>query len=232
MNWIHSEHGREARGGIETYQQFRKRNLDWWKANRLGESRTRAPYYEQFLEKWMVRPYIEKAHCLGEIGPGPFGGMIEVLKLAVSNKVFIDYLLEDLVGLNFISWPKDAVYVNASAESIPLADNSIDLLLSYNCLDHGWNIWAALIECIRVSRYCFLSFDCRGDDPHEVEIRKKMKDLDHYQLLHLEDVENFVEEYAGRMGYFGGVFRWDIGKTFPVSVVIINKEEQLCSGLT
>jgi hypothetical protein len=225
MNWFYGS-ARE-RGSIESYEQFRQRNIKWWRENRGGESRTRKPYYEKFLGDFRIRDRLTGGQIVGEIGPGPFGGMIEVcqLRVAMQDKVFIDYIMKDLVDLNFISWPAEAVYVHAAAEEIPLASDAINVLLSFNCLDHGWDIWATLLEAIRISQSCFLAFDCRGDDPNEVKARQNTKDLDHFQLLKFEEIENFVEEYLGRKGYYGGVVRWHVGKTWPVAVVLVDKKE-------
>jgi len=223
MEWIAAPLS-ERRGSIEMYQDFRQRNVHWWRLNRRGESRTRRPYYERFLDQLHIRAFLDGSQSLAEVGPGPFGGMIEVCSLRAAHKTFVDYILPDLVDLHFIHWPEEGTYVHAGVENIPLPDNAVDILLSYNCLDHGWNVYAALLECIRISRHCFLAFDCRGDDPHEVQNRQAQRDLDHFQLLPFPEVERFVQEVGDLRGYQVDVQPWYIHKTWATAVVVVHKE--------
>jgi len=191
MEWIKTER-EEMRGKIEPRSQFVNRNIEWWWINRKFERVRRRKYYEKFLAFGKIET--NDKQIVGEVGPGPFGGMIEVMKLSANRKVFIDYILEDLYNLHFIKWPDNSTMVEAPAEHIPLRDDFIDVLLSYNTLDHGWDIETCIKECIRVSKKCYLAFDCRGDDNGEVDIRKDGHDLDHYQLVHLLDIIGFMQE--------------------------------------
>lgn len=180
----------EMRGDIETRNEFVSRNIHWWWINRRHERIRRKEYYDRFLSFGNIQT--DNLSRVAEVGPGPFGGMIEVCGLDVGQKVFIDYIMEDLFNLKFIAWPEDATYVHAPAEKIPLEDNYCDILLSYNTLDHGWNTKAAVLECIRVSKRCYLAFDCRGDSEEEVAVRQVKPDKDHYQLLKYKDMASFI----------------------------------------
>jgi hypothetical protein len=110
--------------------------------------------------------------------------------------------------------------VDAAVESIPLSDNFIDVLLSYNCLDHGWNVYRAIDECVRVSKHVYLAFDCRGDDPKQVEQFKE--DLDHPQLLRFNNIKQHVfEKDITEIGVFTVK---DMGiKNFPVAFIEVHK---------
>jgi hypothetical protein len=201
MNWIKAEHN-PMRGAIESREDFIKRNLEWWKLHRHLERSRRLSYYKRFLSFNNTIAYIKEDMIVGEVGPGPFGGIIESCKLQVNYKVFIDYIMEDLFNLNFISWPIEATYVDAAAEAIPLADNTIDVLLSYNTLDHGWDVFQAIRECARVSKRCFLAFDCRGDNDRQVVMRQDGHDKDHYQLMKIEDVLSFLRREGSDLGHW------------------------------
>ncbi len=197
----------EDRGAIETRERFIERNLAWWRQTESLERVRRRPYYDGFLAYCKLQAADFEGKTVAEVGPGPFGGMIEVCQLPARRKVFIDYIMRELCGLNFIPWP-EATYVNAPAERIPLPDKSVDILVSYNALDHGWDIWKSLEECVRISRKCYLAFDCRGDSPAEVARDRAGKDLDHYQMLTFGEVKRRYPS-ATDMGI----------NSFPVAVV-------------
>ena len=194
MIWICREDSSGKRGDIETYSQFVSRNVYWWKENERAERTRRLKYYNEFIDYCKLNKLFSETQTVAEVGPGPFGGIIEVCKIPANQKFFIDYIMKELVGLKFIKWP-DAIYIHAPVETIPLADNAVDILLSYNAIDHGWDIWAAIAECIRISRRCYLCFDCRGDSEKEMQLRRSINDLDHYQIIKFEDVEKFMERY-------------------------------------
>lgn len=191
MNWVRAKRD-DTRGDIEPTITFVSRNIDWWWINRRFERVRRRKYYDKFLNVANIQT--DNMSTVGEVGPGPFGGMIEVCKLDAQYKIFIDYIMEELFNLKFIRWPDNATYVDSPAEKIPLADNSVDILLSFNCLDHGWNVYDCLTECARIGKRCYLAFDCRGDSKNEISIREKKTDYDHYQLLKYDDIVNFVVE--------------------------------------
>jgi hypothetical protein len=206
------------RGDIETRKQFVKRNVDWWIENERWLRKDRLPYYERFLKHTQARFAVTDQTILGEVGPGPFGGLMDVCKLPAREKYFIDDIMVELHALKFIDWPESSVMVDAPAEAIPLADNVIDVLLSYNALDHGWDIWSSIQECVRVSKHSFLSFDCRGNNAQQVEQRKG-KDLDHWQLIKIEDVYDFMRREMSHC--------WSLtelgGKEFPIAVIEVKK---------
>jgi SAM-dependent methyltransferase len=216
MDWIDGITDK-PRGDIETRAQFVSRNIHWWYQNRDKERVVRKPYYDHFLQYTGACYHMTNDSIVGEIGPGPFGGMIQVCSLLAKQKVFIDYAMRELFNLHFIDWPDNALFVNAPAENIPLKDDVIDVLVSYNALDHGWDIYAAIQECLRIARQCFLSFDCRGNNPSQ------RGDIDHHQLLRIEDIRLFAErELSAKC-------EWTLSdlpmpnKTFPVAILHLNR---------
>jgi hypothetical protein len=220
MEWIKVDHS-EMRGNIETRGCFLKRNWKWWKENESFERRRRLKYYVYFLKFGGIET--SEKDIVGEVGPGPFGGIIEVCKLSARRKVFVDYMMEHLVGMEFIKWPPEALYVDSPAESIPLPENYIDVLLSYNTLDHGWNVFDCIKECIRISKKCYLSFDCRADDMDQIKMLTESNDLDHYQLITFSDIERFMKNKIG------DTVSWKLvdmeTKQFPVVYLEITKND-------
>jgi len=222
LHWItHVSDVENHRGGLESRGEFIARNIAWWIKNRDKEDVCRKPYYEQFLNQFDIPFYIDETKIVGEVGAGPFGGVLQVCNLPAKKKVFIDYIQRELVDLDFCEWPEDATYVESAAEKIPLDDNSIDVLVSYNCLDHGWNIFDTLSECMRVSKLCFLAFDCRGDDENEIERRKTQGNIDHPQMIRYADIDAFLKKRDD----INDIQLVDLGiRSFPVAVVIKNVE--------
>jgi hypothetical protein len=223
MLWIKQEvQPGEMRGDIETRSEFVDRNVQWWWINRKFERVRRKQYYERFLDFGNIQT--DNTIHLAEVGPGPLGGMLEVCGLPAAHKIFVDYIMEDLFNLKFIAWPEEATYVAAPAENLPLLDNYCDMLLSYNTLDHGWDVYKAISECVRVSKRCYLAFDCRGDSVEEVAIRQNKPDKDHHQLLKFEDISQFVFEQGMKSGQDEV---WSIRdmdfKKFPVAFIEVEK---------
>lgn len=187
------------RGNIETRESFVGRNIACWKEHKSRERGSRKQYYDKFIETMRIDKLLRGIVSIGEVGGGAFGGIIEVCKLSAKKKYFIDYIQAELMTLGYIEWPENAFYINAPAESIPLPDKQIDLLFSYNALDHGWNIYQAIKECHRVSKRCVFAFDCRGDSEREVRHRAAMHDIDHFQLLKFKDMKLFLETFNHRV---------------------------------
>lgn len=222
MNWI-IDAIPTTRAAVETYDAFIARNLEWWRLNESHERACRQPYYVNFIKRTGLIDVLNDGVSVAEVGPGPFGGMLEVCNLRALRKTFIDYALIHLVTLSFIKWPYDATYVHAAAESIPLRDDAVDLLVSYNAIDHGWDTLRALNECVRISKMSCVSFDCRGDSPNEAEYRAKIHDRDHMQMMKFSDIEAHADVYR-KAGYECEVY--DLGNKpnqWPVATIIVKK---------
>lgn len=216
MNWVEGKR-EPMRGTIETFDEFLDRNLKWWSKKRHLDLRNKKTFYDKLINHCHLDKMFSPKRSVAEVGPGPFGGILQVCDVPASRKWFIDYIMQDLLELHFIDWPKNATYVNAAAEDIPIADDTVDILISYNTLDHGWDIFQAMRECVRISRRCYLSFDCRDD----VKNRQFCQDKDHWQFLKYSDICNFV---YSEFGFCSLVRVSDLRtKNFPVAVVIVKK---------
>ena len=173
---------------MESKEAFTNRCMPWWKSHYNKEKTTRESHYNSFLKRHSIETNANM--IIAEVGAGPFGGIIEVCKLQAKQKVFIDYIMNELRGLEFIEWPDDAMYINSPAENINLPDDYADLLISYNCIDHGWDIEKAIKECIRVSKKTVLSFDCRAD---WIDWKP---DESHYQYLYSQNIESLIHKMS------------------------------------
>lgn len=69
--------------------------------------------------------------------------MIEAFDVPAAKRVQIDLFMDQLAALKYRPWKKTC-FVTAPAEHINLPDNSVDLLIGLNSLDHGG--WAVLIS--------------------------------------------------------------------------------------
>jgi len=102
---------------------------------------------------------IEKRHSLNfegydfkdkimiDIGAGPHGGMLEKFK---SRNSFAIDVLADRYAQNFDFSDYKVNYICAEAEYLPFRDNSVDLALALNSIDHVANIFKAFLEINRV----------------------------------------------------------------------------------
>jgi hypothetical protein len=183
----------------EKFIDFKIRNINWWKENEKTLRLSRQKYYNDFLHyldsilkkefKYDLLNENFSYKKIGELGPGPFGGILNSSDFPKNNfyEYYIDLLMKEHINLRFISWQfslPGSFYITSPMEDIGLNDDCLDILFSFNTLDHGWDIYKALDECIRISKRCYLSFDCRTED--------KNIDLDHYQKVNYEDIELFL----------------------------------------
>ena len=118
-----------------------------------------------------------------EIGPGPVGlPEASGAKLALAVEPLAPRL--DAAGLLLRG---DAVYLPAGAEAMPLLDESVDVVVARNCLDHVADPAAAIAEVVRVLRpggMLILNVDVGGvptaEEPHaftEDEVRRLVRPL-------------------------------------------------------
>jgi hypothetical protein len=174
----------------ELFWQLALRNMNWWRGNRDFEATSRARYYENFMKVVGLTPEYLTEKNVAEIGAGPFGGLIRHMNPATRTETYIDILANAQRVLQFIKWPPNSRFVDCPMECIDLPDKSVDVLLSYNALDHGSDIFKALDEIVRVSKAFFIAFDCKGSGapPHDR--------LDHYQTVYYPDVLAHVNALA------------------------------------
>lgn len=85
-----------------------------------------------------------------EVGGGPFG-MIHFINTK-GIKINIEPLAVDLKRIGFASERRDVLQIAAIGEAIPLADESVDIIICFNVLDHVAMPEEVLKECKRVLR--------------------------------------------------------------------------------
>lgn len=100
----------------------------------------------------------------------------------MSRRYYIDLLANAQRVLRHVEWHPSDMFIDAPAEAVTLPDKTLDVLLSFNAMDHGWDIRAALAEAMRISRECYLAFDCKADTAPQHDR------LDHYQMVRFEEV--------------------------------------------
>jgi hypothetical protein len=169
----------------EYFFEMLRRNLQWWSQNVDYEKQKLPEFHNNFLSYYT--PDFEEKR-VGEIGPGALGGLLYYPNINPKQRVFIDVFMNGLRSLHLHDWVGNTIFINSAAESIPLQDNFLDLIVSYNALDHGWNIFSALGEAYRVAKEGFIAFDCKGNGapPHDR--------LDHYQEVYFDTIKKFVLE--------------------------------------
>lgn len=85
---------------------------------------------------------------VADFGSGPRGSL-EWCKLAKA-RYCIDVLVDDYRSLGIDA--HEAEYIKSSEDSIPLPDETVDIMLSINAIDHAVNWRHMMQECIRTLR--------------------------------------------------------------------------------
>ena len=183
----------------ETIGHMRKDNMDWWttKGAQSEKPEKRLQYYNKFLgniERNVPDFDIDnyKGKIIGEACGGPFGGIIDI-HYEKEEKYQIDIFADDFEALG---WTKKngstTKWIASPCEKIDLPDNHLDVMFAFNSLDHGWDVFESIRECVRVSKHCYISFDTN---------RYKVPgypDLNHYQIVDHEKVTKFLDDnYSG-----------------------------------
>jgi ubiquinone/menaquinone biosynthesis C-methylase UbiE len=179
----------------ESFEAFRKRNINWWlrHGSYSDNPNVRKPYWDKFLLSNNINFTHYEGMIIGEICCGAYGGMLNnFYDIPAKEKVLIDIFINDFVTEGLLNSNFNFTLVNSPAEKIDLIDNYCDLLLGINSLDHGWDIYESLRECYRVSKECFLKFDCRYTPGAKWLLTKNFKDLDHFQEVDYNQIERFL----------------------------------------
>ena len=179
----------------KTVSYMRQDNLKWWKSKGYKSEKPlqRLPYYNKFLNNiksnfidFDIKNY--EGMILGEICGGPFGGIIEHF-YPNDTKYQIDIFADDFEPLG---WTKKngstTKWIASPCEKINLPDNHLDVMFAFNSLDHGWDVFESIRECVRVSKHCYISFDTNR---HKVP---GYPDLNHYQIVDHEKVTKFLDD--------------------------------------
>ncbi len=174
---------------------MREDNMRWWKKEgRYSEHPSqRVNIYNRFLNNirtnvpsFSLEKY--KGKIVAEACGGPYGGIID-LAYTDEEKYQIDIFADDFKKFEWIEKNSSTTnWIASPCESIPLGEDSVDVLFAFNSLDHGWDIDASIRECTRVAKECYISFDTN---------RYKVPgypDLNHYQIVDYDRVVEFLDD--------------------------------------
>ena len=84
-----------------------------------------------------------------EIGPGGSGGYLPIIK-NIGKRYVVEPIADKLKEKGFLPYTKHIRYYNCFAEKMPFGNNSFDLIVMSNVLDHVNNINKVLAEVFRV----------------------------------------------------------------------------------
>lgn len=152
-------------------------NMEFWlgpeaTGNGRDTMTNRRPIYQAFVDRiaaglkevqqidFNIRTSLA-GKVVGEVAGGPYGGVLEALDVPVATRVQIDPFINPLVSLRYRPW-KNTCFVACPGEHIPLPDNSLDTVIGFNSIDHGWRWDHALRELVRIGREVYVNFDVRG----------------------------------------------------------------------
>ena len=170
---LFSPHGLELIGEREVADSYEGRR--WQEA--------RAQVQRVLREAGIDDPGFFSGRVVLEIGPGPVGlPEASGAKLALAVDPLAPRL--DAAGLLLRG---DAVYLATGAEAIPLLDESVDVVVARNCLDHVVDPAAVIAEVVRLLRpggVLILNVDVDGvataEEPHAFtadEVRRVVRPL-------------------------------------------------------
>ena len=210
----------------KTIGYMRKDNMDWWttKGAQSEKPEKRLQYYNKFLgniERNVPGFDIDnyKGKIIGEACGGPFGGIIDI-HYEEEEKYQIDIFADDFETLG---WTKKngstTKWIASPCEKINLPDNHLDVMFAFNSLDHGWDVFESIRECVRVSKHCYISFDTNR---HKVP---GYPDLNHYQIVDHEKVTKFLDDNYSSVDFDMKRWHWTIdvpgndGLKHPINVI-------------
>jgi len=109
-----------------------------------------------WLEKYQMPKYLSDLHMVGsnftgktvvDIGSGPFPSMAVLNKC---NILSLDPLINDYRKMGYMINVPNNTYLQCDSENICLPDNSVDLIVSVNALDHVNNFEKTCLEMKRI----------------------------------------------------------------------------------
>ena len=195
----------------KTIGYMRKDNMDWWttKGKESEDPASRKKYYDKFLDNIAENiPGFEvgnyKGKVVGEACGGPYGGIIDI-HYEKEDKYQIDIYADDFESLDWIK-KNDSItkWIASPCEKIDLPDNQLDVLFAFNSLDHGWDVFASIRECVRVSKHCYIGFDTNR------HLVPGYPDLNHYQIIDHDKVVEFLEKEYSNDNYDLKHWFWEI----------------------
>lgn len=186
---LFSPHGLELIGDDDVADSYEGRR--WQEA--------RAQVQRVLREAGIDDPGFFHDRVLLEIGPGPVGlPEASGAKLAFAIEPLAPRL--DAAGLLLRG---DAIYLATGAEAIPLLDDSVDVVVARNCLDHVTDPKAVIAEVVRVLKQggtLILNVDVDGqataEEPHAFSAEDVMRIV---RPLRVES-ERSIPEPHGHVG--------------------------------
>lgn len=218
-NFDFEKHGYGIDGKL-SWHDIRSRNLNWWKKQGRFDWQekpsTKKLNYDVFLQDIYDEYGFSLEKCsdktIAEICCGPYGGILECYDVSCREKIFVDIFMEDFKQMNFIEWSKNSRFIQAPTECIPLKDNSVDVLLGYNSIDHGWDWKKSLEECHRISNECYLMFDTKGEldgDWHpQIITHEDVKEYFSQNEEKYKNTEILIKLRMKDYGYYNTCFEW------------------------
>lgn len=224
----------------ESFISFKYRNLHWWsKYGIISDSPTvRLKLWKAFLDRNNIKLSYYDNKIVGEVCCGLFGGIVSNMEINAKTIYLIDIFMDsfrEMAKELHIKYPLNSKIIACAAENMLMMDDGIDFLIGYNSLDHGWDIKAALSECIRVSRECLLSFDCRViyvppivKHPRISKYPKQTKsyrtDMDHFQEIDPKEISDWLKKHIDEK-YPGSILRISVLniKEFPTLDIYVKK---------
>ena len=197
----------------KTIAFMREDNLDWWnnRGNFTDNPSARDSDYLRFQRNmklnnpnFSIDSYKGKGLKIGEVCGGPYGGWIDI-EMPHEDKYQIDIFANSFKDMGwFSSPPENTTWIEAPCEEIPLEDNFLDVVFGINSIDHGWDVFASINELLRVSKECYISFDTNR------YLKPGYPDLNHYQIVKLEEVTDFMNEnFSDNPMYEMKYLTWD-----------------------
>lgn len=177
-----------SRVGAKRYAAAQKAEIDFWEGEKSLELTAQhafyAGYYEWHRNGRLTNPFrvsknvqnfnITPDNVRGEIidiGCGPAPASLSLVHISAVH--VIDPLLDAYRKIQPFGWGHFASAISSGAESIPMADESVDLAYCRNALDHVLDAALVLEEIKRILKpQCLLLLNCdlrttpNGDNPH------------------------------------------------------------------
>lgn len=188
-----------------------QKEVDWWLS--FGTRRIAFLAHTDFFEM-IWRCFCKSIHEVHfqralEIGPGASGGFLCVIP-HIRKRVAIDIIVDRLRELNFLPSRTHIKYNQGNAEEMPYGDNSFDLVIMANTLDHVVHPKKVVKEIKRVLRpegYLLFQTFLNIVDPHPLsfESPKEVNEMIGMKIVeeHLVD-DNY--KHRDRNDYYVAIY--------------------------
>ncbi len=195
----------------KNYREGRQTEVDWWLS--FGTKRICFLAHVDFFEL-IWRCFCKSIHEIQfnkalEIGPGATGGFLCVIQ-HIRSRFAIDINVDDLREIGFLPSKTHIKYKQGDAEEMPYGDNTFDLVIMANTLDHVDHPKKVIKEIKRVLRpegYLLFQTFLNIVDPHPLsfESPKEVNDMIDMKIVeeHLVD-DNY--KHRDRNDYYVAIY--------------------------